>query len=424
MQISGNFMSQLEISDVEASEEGSNLCGTENDSQPLDALDGIRAPTALGASAAAAGEVISFQAVVAVDTDNEWMDGFSDDPDAALEWITDLFLAMNVFYERDIETHLLLGDVILRTAPDPYTIPSDRYQQLNEFGEYWMENMSQIDRQFALLLSGRSINSGSFSGIAWINQYCDYGRRFGNNVAGSYSYNAIGSRRTAGNTALYVGHEIGHNMGSVHTHCYDPPVDQCYSGEGGCYSGNPACPAGGKGTVMSYCHVGGADGAGCGTSNQEFHPTVQSLLEGRLADEMAAGCIAPFASSDPEPEFAAIPAGSSTLDFGTQVIGTQSDPREIRVDNLGDSDLTLNCGLSGTGSASFDVSGCQGPVRPGENISVSLTCEPASTGPLTATLSIQTNDSDESQVDYDLECDGVETVPPDDRILSEGFEST
>jgi hypothetical protein len=42
---------------------------------------------------------------------------------------------------------------------------------------------------------------------------------------------------------------------------------------------------------MSYCHVRGGNGADCGTSFSEFHPTVQSRLEGRLADETSAGCI-------------------------------------------------------------------------------------------------------------------------------------
>jgi hypothetical protein len=45
---------------------------------------------------------------------------------------------------------------------------------------------------------------------------------------------------------------------------------------------------------MSYCHV-----AGCGTSNSEFHPTVQSLIEGNLSAELAAGCILPHIEQPP-----------------------------------------------------------------------------------------------------------------------------
>jgi hypothetical protein len=148
-------------------------------------------------------------------------------------------------------------------------------------------------------LSGRGVNANQFSGVAWLNKYCEngYWTNEGTQVAGSYSFNAIGTNWSAGAAALYVGHEIGHNMGSPHTHCYSPAVDQCYNGEGSCYSGTPVCPAGGKGTIMSYCHVGGANGAGCGSSNAEFHPTVQGLLESRLSTKLVQGCILPYALS-------------------------------------------------------------------------------------------------------------------------------
>ena len=300
LRIEGNLVSILNFTDLEPVPEGLADCLTEQQQQPASALLDLETPRALSSSAAAAGDLISFQAVVAIDTDTEWLSKkFSDDTSDALQWISDLFLAMNVFYERDVETQLLIGDTTLRTGSDPYSVASNRLAQLNEFGEYWMDNMGHIDRQFAAMFSGRSISSGSFSGIAWINQYCEYGRwvNGGNDVAGSYSYNAIGSNRSAGNTALYVGHEIAHNMGSRHTHCYSPPVDQCYNAEGGCYSGTPSCPAGGRGTIMSYCHVGGANGAGCGTSDSEFHPTVQELLESRLSSELVQGCILPYTLS-------------------------------------------------------------------------------------------------------------------------------
>jgi len=302
LEIKGNIIGQLQFNAIEEPPAASNSCGTELSRQPLDIQQKLARPAFMSASAAEAGEVISYEAVVAIDTDNEWLDGFNDNTTTAMNWITDIFLAMNVFYERDVETRLLIGDVTLRTGTDdPYTEPSDRFAQLNEFGAHWKDNKGAVDRQFAAMLSGRSINSGSFSGIAWIDQFCKYGRTQGTQTAGSYSFNAIGYNRTAGNTAIYLGHEIGHNMGSPHTHCYNPPVDGCYNAGGsGCYSDDPVCPAGGKGTIMSYCHVGGDNGAGCGTSNSEFHPMVQSLIEGNLAAELAAGCILPYVDQPPD----------------------------------------------------------------------------------------------------------------------------
>jgi hypothetical protein len=150
------------------------------------------------------------------------------------------------------------------------------------------------------MFSGRNINANAFSGIAWINQYCQNGWVSGSRTVGSYSYNAIGSNWPENSAAKFVGHELGHNFGSPHTHCYDPPVDKCWGGEGGrCYSGAVSCPVTGKGTTMSYCHFGTqSGGAGCG-STADFHPTVQALFGDRLAAN-SPSCIAPY--SDPEPE--------------------------------------------------------------------------------------------------------------------------
>jgi hypothetical protein len=288
----------IEVTAVEDAPDAINECGTVLGDQPPDVIASLSAGGMTSRSEAPQGTALSFQAVIAIDTDTEWMAGKSNDTAVATTWITDLFLAMNVFYERDVETRLLLGDLILRVGSDPYSEPSNRPAQLNEFSEYWRVNMGAIDRDFAALLSGRSISAGSFSGIAWLDQYCQAGFFFGLGTVGSYSFNAIGSSRTAANTAAFVGHEIGHNLGSPHTHCYSPPVDHCYNAESGCYSGTPSCPAGGKGTIMSYCHFAPPAGANCGTNKQEFHPTVQALLEARLAANSPA-CIAPFTDPDP-----------------------------------------------------------------------------------------------------------------------------
>lgn len=67
---------------------------------------------------------------------------------------------------------------------------------------------------------------------------------------------------------VVITHEIGHNSGSPHTHCYVPEIDQCYNLEPGCYAGATSLPPGG-GTIMSYCHTlpGNLDNI-----NLVFHP--------------------------------------------------------------------------------------------------------------------------------------------------------
>ncbi len=296
MSLQGQLDGTIELQTVPESPEEINSCSMELDDQPPESLDYLTQPIPDSLSASAAGSVINYQAVVAVDTDNEWMAHRSNNPTTAMTWITDAFLAMNLFYERDVEAHLLIGDVILRTLPDPYTIASGASDQMNEFASYWRLNLASIDRDFAALFSGRGVTAYQYSGIAWLDVYCQKGTIQGNRTVGSYSFNAMGVNRTPANTALYIGHELGHNMGSPHTHCYNPVIDQCYSGESGCYSGSVSCPAGGKGTVMSYCHV--SSGASCGTNKLEFHPRVQTLLESRLAAN-SPSCIAPY--SEPPP---------------------------------------------------------------------------------------------------------------------------
>jgi hypothetical protein len=295
LEVSGDLGSTLEFRAVETPEQGSRECGTVRGNQPAESLDFMQDGIVPSVSAAAAGSTLDFQAVVAIDTDTEWMDGFNDDTAEATEWIEDAFVAMNVMYERDVATRLLIGDVFLRTGSDPYSASSSsRSAQLDEFGEYWRLNQGDIDRDFAAMFSGK-ISSWSFSGIAWLNQYCRTGRVSGSRTIGSYSMNAIGSNWSASSIAKFIGHELGHNMGSPHTHCYDPPVDECYNGEGGCFDGPESCPAGGRGTTMSYCHV-----SSCG-STTDFHPTVQALIEDRLASN-SPSCIAPYEDQEPPPD--------------------------------------------------------------------------------------------------------------------------
>ncbi|MEM8932380.1 MAG: M12 family metallo-peptidase, partial [Acidobacteriota bacterium] len=98
--------------------------------------------------------------------------------------------------------------------------------------------------------------------------------------SGGYSVSQVFYSFGASSSAGLVGHEIGHNAGSSHTHCYPGPIDRCFGSEGGCYSGSPVCPGAGFGTIMSYCHFGSACGGGIVT---EFHPTVQANIEGNIS---------------------------------------------------------------------------------------------------------------------------------------------
>jgi hypothetical protein len=252
-----------------------------------------------------------------IDTDNELMlQKFNNDTTAAASYIASLFAAMNVMYERDLHVRLLQGTTFLRvsTTADPYnqsgTGNADG-NKLDEFGTYWQTNYTNVSRGLAMMLSGKQGSTNSASGIAWISGLCSpfYG----------YSFSQVFKISYLAGDALVVGHEIGHNFGSPHTHCYSPPADNCYNAEAGCYSGGTSCPApqtingvtGVAGTIMSYCHLLGS----C-TSSMVFHP--RSLTEYINAALAGANnvCVLPVNTS---PTVSGVTPKSGTTAGGTAV---------------------------------------------------------------------------------------------------------
>lgn len=217
---------------------------------------------------------------IAVDTDNEFMlNKAGNNATTANNYLASLIASMSAIYERDLLVRLLQGNTTLRfsTTADPYVQNSGgnaAFAELQEFSNFWSANFSGVTRGLAMMISGKQPQSNSASGIAWLNGLCSTGI--------GYSFSKVfGPAFAISNDAKLVGHELGHNFGSPHTHCYSPPVDNCFNGEGGCFSGGTSCPASTtingvtnvRGTIMSYCHILG----GC-SSSSVFHPTSVSLL--------------------------------------------------------------------------------------------------------------------------------------------------
>lgn len=309
----------------------------------------------LATLAVAAAKTATRQAVVAVDTDNEWLQlKFSDNTSAATAFIAGLFTALNVIYEDDavangLQLRLVQGDVFLRpsTTADPYasTSATGISTQLNEFSEYWRVNQGGVSRAFAMQLSGKLAagQAGGGSGIAWIlggGSYCGAtGFNFGAQTFGHYSVNRISTLPSSPpSSATYlVAHELGHNFGAEHTHCADATtgaqastntIDQCYAGESGfgCYGGATACPSSGPGapagTLMSYCHLRSPS---CGVVN-EFHPTHVTQLNQRIASQPT-NCITALATANQSPAVSAPVSysGSEDATLGLTAINF-SDP--------------------------------------------------------------------------------------------------
>jgi hypothetical protein len=188
---------------------------------------------------------VMYYAGIAVETDYELYQK-KGSASALAQYVGDLFAASSAIYQRDILVTLQVNHLsIWATASDPWTATSSS-AALSEFVNYWSTKKTTVPRAAAHMLSGRGLGGG----IAYLSALCSFGYGVSGNLAGAFSTTSPSLYWDL----LVVSHELGHNFGSPHTHCYSPPVDQCYAGESGCYSGPTSVPAE-KGTIMSYCHL-------------------------------------------------------------------------------------------------------------------------------------------------------------------------
>ena len=189
------------------------------------------------------------QADAAIETDHELWARFGSDAQT-LDYLASLAAASSAIDERDVSVRLSFSYVRLwPTASDPWSATA-LDQQLAEVRNYWTNpanDMDAIAGPHALVhfISGKSVQGG----IAYIGSVCDPRYSFGvSQVFGHFDL----SDPTQIWDVLVVTHEIGHNLGTPHTHCYSPPVDECYDQEANCYAGPVVCS---RGTIMSYCHL-------------------------------------------------------------------------------------------------------------------------------------------------------------------------
>lgn len=223
---------------------------------------------------------------VAIDTDNELRNKFASDQ-AALDYLAALLAASTAIYERDVGVRLQFSYIRLwdPATADPWTA-TDTSGALGEVRTYWnnaANGMGAIagPRDLVHFVSGKSVQGG----VAYLDVLCNASYGYGvSQVYGSFDLahpNQIWD-------VLVFTHEVGHNFGSPHSHCYSPPLDECYNGETGCYSG---AVVGSRGTIMSYCHL-----LSGGLSNIDllFGDTVSTRIGQSVA---TASCLATVPSS-------------------------------------------------------------------------------------------------------------------------------
>ena len=206
---------------------------------------------------------------IAVETDAELYQRFaaSTDPTAAASaYVGTIFAGINQIYQRDLQIKPHINFLRLwPTAADPWTM-AGAGDQLNEFRTWWQTNMVAQPRDLAAMFSTRGLGGG----VAWLSVACNttWGYSVSGNLAGAFPYPLIDNDPQNWDI-MVTSHEIGHNMGTTHTHNFCPePGDSCSpSGYFGSCQTAQVCTT--SGTIMSYCHL---CSGGLGNVILSFHP--------------------------------------------------------------------------------------------------------------------------------------------------------
>jgi len=172
-----------------------------------------------------------------------FIDGFGSDAIVAAAYMGNLIGAISTIYDRDVDVILQIGSLYIWETTDPFD-QSSTSSQLDDYMEYCETNRSAEPRAVAHYFGA---NGGG--GIAYLGVLCETGFGYGvSNLDANAAFPVSNYHWDLNVTA----HELGHNFGSPHTHCYVPPIDCCYNQEEGCNCGTTV-PS--SGTIMSYCHL-------------------------------------------------------------------------------------------------------------------------------------------------------------------------
>lgn len=182
---------------------------------------------------------------------------YGGNPTDFFNYITSVYNMVATMY-RNEGIYTTIKNAEINTSFDNYQFLSkDSHDYLYAFGDDVQNNI--YGANLAIMVS---TTSGNMGGVAWLNGLC--ASYSGSGSWGPYAFCNIYGDYPGGTTLPVfswdidvITHEMGHNLGSPHTHNCGWPggaIDGCAPLEGSCSMPVPQYPSGG-GTIMSYCHL-------------------------------------------------------------------------------------------------------------------------------------------------------------------------
>lgn len=301
---------------------------------------------------------------------------------ATTSYVSGVFNQVSILFANEA-VNVVISEIFVWSSPDPYTGPSTS-NYLNQFRNNLNGN---FNGDLAHL-----VGYGGGGGVAYLNTLCNpffsvaySGISGGYNNVPTYSW-----------TINVVAHEIGHNLGSPHTHACawngnNTAIDDCGPTAG--YSeGCNSAPTPNGGTIMSYCHLVGGVGI---DFNLGFGPQPGDLIRNNVYNAPCLqGCGITPTTVDAGIATVVAPAGD-ICEFSTQP--------EVVLFNFGSVDLTsviIQYSVDGGSVFNFPWTGLIGP---GGSANIFLPNINVSVGPHTFSASTtQPNNT----VDTDASNDG------------------
>ncbi len=177
---------------------------------------------------------------------------FGGDMQAINDWAIILFSEVAAVYAID-DIPILLEEVFIWESEDIYDLDLGPFSVLNQFNDRILNNGPSADAH--LFLSTRYL-----AGVANLGSLCAHEKESDPMTAAGIAtgLEATNSFDPNYNWSVYImAHELGHILGSRHTHACvwidgTQAIDDCAAPEGNCNRGSR--PGLDEGTIMSYCH--------------------------------------------------------------------------------------------------------------------------------------------------------------------------